>query len=48
MLAIYRKYRPKKFEDVLGQEALVQIIKNQAKTGNLARSEEHTSELQSR
>ncbi|PIR44307.1 hypothetical protein COV23_00455 [Candidatus Wolfebacteria bacterium CG10_big_fil_rev_8_21_14_0_10_31_9] len=36
MLAIYRKYRPKKFEDVLGQEALVQIIKNQAKTGNLA------------
>lgn len=36
MLAIYRKYRPKKLEDVLGQETTVQIIKNQASAGKLA------------
>lgn len=36
MLAIYRKYRPQKLTDILGQETIVQIIKNQASTGNLA------------
>ena len=35
-MALYRKYRPKKLEDVLGQETTVQILKNQAKTGRLA------------
>lgn len=36
MIAIYRKYRPKKLEDVLGQETIVKILKNAAKTGRLA------------
>ncbi len=36
MFAIYRKYRPKILEDVLGQELIVQIIKNQAKNSALA------------
>ncbi|MDP3956640.1 MAG: DNA polymerase III subunit gamma/tau [bacterium] len=30
MLALYRKYRPKIFEDLLGQEATVEILKNTA------------------
>jgi DNA polymerase-3 subunit gamma/tau len=36
MLAMYRKYRPKRFEDVLGQESIVRIIKNAAKTDRLS------------
>lgn len=36
MLALYRKYRPKRFEDVLGQESIVRIIKNAAKTDRLS------------
>ncbi|MDI6717817.1 MAG: DNA polymerase III subunit gamma/tau [Patescibacteria group bacterium] len=36
MIAIYRKYRPKLLEDVLGQESITAIIKNQAKADNLA------------
>lgn len=36
MLAIYRKYRPKKLEDVLGQETIVKILKNAAKADRLA------------
>ncbi len=36
MLAIYRKYRPKKLEDVLGQETITQILKNSAKADRLA------------
>ncbi|MCX6702676.1 MAG: DNA polymerase III subunit gamma/tau [Candidatus Wolfebacteria bacterium] len=35
-LAIYRKYRPKKLENVLGQESIVQILKNAAKADRLA------------
>jgi DNA polymerase-3 subunit gamma/tau len=34
-LALYRKYRPKKLEEILGQETNVQIIKNAAKAGRL-------------
>lgn len=36
MLAMYRKYRPKRFEDVLGQESIVRIIRNAAKTDRLS------------
>ena len=36
MLAIYRKYRPKKLEDLFGQDTIVQIIKNSAAAGRLA------------
>lgn len=35
MLAIYRKYRPKKLEDVLGQEAITTILKNASKADGL-------------
>ncbi|MBU6141563.1 DNA polymerase III subunit gamma/tau [Patescibacteria group bacterium] len=31
MLAIYRKYRPKTFEDLLGQEHIVEILRNAAR-----------------
>lgn len=34
-LALYRKYRPKKLEDLIGQEATVQILKNAAKAGKI-------------
>ncbi len=34
-LALYRKYRPKKLEDLLGQETNVQILKNAAALGRL-------------
>lgn len=34
--AIYRKYRPKIFDDVLGQEHVVKTLKNQILTNNIA------------
>ncbi|OGZ04118.1 MAG: DNA polymerase III, subunit gamma and tau [Candidatus Liptonbacteria bacterium RIFOXYC1_FULL_36_8] len=36
MLALYRKYRPKKLSDIFGQETNVEILKNAAKTGRIA------------
>lgn len=36
MLAIYRKYRPKKFEDIIGQETIIEILKNAARLDKLA------------
>jgi DNA polymerase-3 subunit gamma/tau len=36
--ALYRKYRPKKLEDLLGQETNVQILKNAAKTGRIGQA----------
>ena len=27
-VALYRKYRPKKFDDVIGQKVTVEILKN--------------------
>ncbi|MEK7555494.1 MAG: DNA polymerase III subunit gamma/tau [Patescibacteria group bacterium] len=36
MLAIYRKYRPKTLSDVLGQEAVVEILQNAAQQDRLA------------
>ncbi len=35
-LALYRKYRPKKLEDVLGQETIVELLKNAARFDKLA------------
>lgn len=35
-LAIYRKYRPQSFKEVIGQEALVSIFQNAAKQNKLA------------
>ena len=34
--ALYRKYRPQTFHDVVGQEAIVQTLINQAKTGKFS------------
>lgn len=34
-LALYRKYRPQKLEDILGQETTVQILKNAAKADRI-------------
>lgn len=36
--ALYRKYRPKKLEEVLGQETNVEILKNAAKIGRLGQA----------
>lgn len=33
--ALYRKYRPKTFDEVIGQEAIVTALKNQVQTGNI-------------
>lgn len=33
--ALYRKWRPRVFEEVVGQKDLIQAIKNQVKTGNI-------------
>ncbi len=35
-LALYREFRPKNFDDVIGQDYIVQTLKNQVKTGNLS------------
>lgn len=35
-LALYREFRPKNFDDVVGQEYIIQTLKNQVKTGNLS------------
>src|SRR3990172_7101046 len=35
-IAIYRKYRPKLFEDLIGQELVVQILKNAAKSDKVS------------
>ncbi|MBQ4340407.1 MAG: DNA polymerase III subunit gamma/tau [Firmicutes bacterium] len=34
--ALYRRYRPKTFEEMVGQDHIVKILKNQIKTGNTA------------
>jgi DNA polymerase III subunit gamma/tau len=36
MLAIYRKYRPKTFEDLLGQEHIIEILRNAARQDRFA------------
>jgi DNA polymerase-3 subunit gamma/tau len=36
--ALYRKYRPKKLEDVLGQETNIEILKSAAKSGRLGQA----------
>ena len=33
--ALYRKYRPKTFDDILGQNHVTKILKNQVKSGNI-------------
>src|SRR3990167_6937189 len=35
-IAIYRKYRPKRLEDLLGQEHIVEILKNAARQDKIA------------
>ncbi|MEZ4210968.1 MAG: DNA polymerase III subunit gamma/tau [Candidatus Paceibacterota bacterium] len=35
-LALYRKYRPKDFDDVLGQEHIVKVLKGALKLGNVS------------
>ena len=34
-LALYRKYRPQKFEDIIGQEHIIKTLTNQIKTGRV-------------
>lgn len=34
-LALYRKYRPSRFEDVSGQDTTVRILRNQIVTGRI-------------
>ena len=34
--SLYRKYRPKRFSEVVGQDAIVRTLGNQVKTGKLA------------
>ena len=34
--ALYRKYRPRTFDDVVGQEAVTETLKNQVRTGRLS------------
>jgi len=36
--ALYRKYRPKKFDEILGQETNVLILKNAAKSGRIGQA----------
>lgn len=35
-LALYRKYRPQNFKEVVGQEHVVSVLQNEAKTGKVA------------
>lgn len=35
-IALYRKYRPKGFDEVLGQDHIVKVLENSIKTGNIA------------
>ncbi|MDP3947208.1 MAG: DNA polymerase III subunit gamma/tau, partial [bacterium] len=35
-VAIYRKYRPKKFGDLMGQEAIVLVLQNAARQDKIA------------
>lgn len=35
-IALYRKYRPDKFESIVGQENVTQILKNQVKNGKIS------------
>lgn len=35
-LALYREYRPKNFDEVIGQDHIVKTLKNQIKTSNLS------------
>ncbi len=34
--ALYRKYRPKKFEDVIGQDHIVKVLEAEVKSGNIS------------
>ena len=36
--ALYRKYRPQTFDDVVGREAIVKTLKNQVRTGRIGHS----------
>ena len=35
-LALYRKYRPSRFEEISGQEGVVGVLKNAIKTGRIS------------
>ncbi len=35
-IALYRKYRPNTFDDIIGQENVTKILKNQIKTGKIS------------
>ena len=35
-IVLYRKYRPQSFEEVLGQDHIVSILKNAVKTGRIS------------
>jgi DNA polymerase-3 subunit gamma/tau len=34
-IALYRKYRPRNFDEIVGQEAIVRTLKNQVKSGKI-------------
>lgn len=34
--ALYREYRPQNFSDVLGQDRVVNVLKNQVKSGQIS------------
>ena len=33
--ALYRRFRPKRFDEVVGQEHIIQTLKNQIKSGRI-------------